>query len=264
MFDIHGVHRCISLRRLSRREHIYICCWFRPRQNTSALAAGMAGPAYQLRIDAHQVHRIDGDGIHAELVISTLKDITLTVVIVDQLDQICSSAALPLSANLIYENGQPVEQLDRHQQVMKGGSAQMTNGTATFKLRVNVLSSLRQNQKFRILISTEEENFRYEHGKLVVITNAMRSITKLWRGVREPADQQTIELAADPAAPQPAAGQADDEGIPLKRKSTELSHLLEMISDHDRSIGDLRESQQAIMSELKSLRIAEDVRRRQE
>ena len=48
----------------------------------------------------------------------------------------------------------------------------------------------------------------------------------------------------------------------MKRKAAELSYLLSMINDHDRSIGDLRESQQAIMGELKIL--SDAARRRQE
>ena len=225
-----------------------------PRDETaSALTASMVVPAYSLRIDSHQVHRIDGE----DLIISTLKDITLSVVLVDNQEQVVTDGDVPLTAHLLFENGHPVEQVDRHQPVMKGGQATMVDGVATFKLRINVLSSLRQNQKFRVLIAG-----RHAGGKLEVITNAMRSITKLWRGVREPAEQET-ERAAGQASAASVGGLAEcAEGGPVKRKAAELSYLLSMINDHDRSIGDLRESQQAIMGELKIL--SDAARRRQE
>ena len=119
----------------------------------------MVVPAYSLRIDSHQVHRIDGE----DLIISTLKDITLSVVLVDNQEQVVTDGDVPLTAHLLFENGHPVEQVDRHQPVMKGGQATMVDGVATFKLRINVLSSLRQNQKFRVLIAG-----RHAGGKLEV------------------------------------------------------------------------------------------------
>jgi hypothetical protein len=214
----------------------------------------MVTPAYQLRIDSHQVHRIDGD----ELIISTLKDLTVSVVLVDAAEQTVASE-MTLQAHLIYENGQPVDQLDRQQMVMKGGTAHMTEGAATFKLRINVLSSLRQNQRFRVLIT----GMHKEGGKLEVITNAMRSITKLWRGPREPQAEPHAERAPGGCeAETPAEAEHSAEDRPLKRKAAELSYLLAMINDHERSIGSLRESQQAIMSELKTL--SDAARRRQD
>ena len=212
--------------------------------------------AYQLRIDGHEVHRIDGE----ELVISILKDITLTVVIVDELEQILTSAIFcgPLTASLLYENGHPVEQIGRHQPAMKGGASHMTHGTATFKLRVNALSSLRQNQRFRVLVT----GMSTEQGKLEVITHAMRTIAKLPREPSEQSakpvkpqitDRATESAVAQPAAPPGQTSEVDGEGMQLKRKPVQMSHLLAMITDHDRSIGELRESQQAIMSELKTI-----------
>merc|ERR1711971_900319 len=130
---------------------------------------------------------------------------------------------------------------------MKGGVAHMTNGLATFKLRVNVLSSLRGNQKLRVLIVGQHR----ENGKLEVITNPMRSITKLYRGPREAAEADRTSVptpqntALQPAELQPA-------NTSLKRKA-EISDLLGMIKDHDRSIGSLRESQRAIVAELQEL-----------
>lgn len=193
----------------------------------------------QLRIDSHQVHRIDGE----ELIVSTLKDVAISVVLVDDHERIVD-AEMPVSAHLIYENGQPVEQLDRHQPVMKGGSAFMTGGVAAFKLRINALSSLRQNQRLRVLIACMHE----EHGKLEVITNAMRSITKLFRGPREQAMS-----ALDGAVGADTQEACATRTAPLKRKSAEITSLCEMIDDHDREIGHLRDSQRAIMDELRSL-----------
>ena len=149
------------------------------------MAASMT-PSYRLLIDT-RVHRVDGEGANQELIISTHKDVNLTVLVVDNHHQILTSAAMPLSASLLYENGQPVEHwIEDHQQAMKGGVrrqqamtggvAHMTNGTATFKLRVNVLSSLRQHQKFRIRVAAMD----IQLGKLEVITSPMRTIMKNW------------------------------------------------------------------------------------
>merc|ERR1712166_963317 len=74
----------------------------------AAMAASMA-PSYRLLIDT-RVHRVDGEGANQELIISTHKDVNLTVLVVDNHHQILTSAAMPLSASLLYENGQPVEQ----------------------------------------------------------------------------------------------------------------------------------------------------------
>jgi len=200
--------------------------------------------AHQLRIDAHQVHRIDGD----DLIISTLKDITISVVLVDPQEQAVDDAEMPLTAHLIYENGQPVEQLDRHQPVMKGGTAHMTNGLATFKLRINVLSSLRGNQKLRVLVVGQHR----ECGKLEVITNPMRSITKLYRGPRELAEADRANVPAPQCATTLQPAELQPAETSLKRKA-EIGDLLGMINDHDRSIGALRESQRAIVAELQEL-----------
>lgn len=182
----------------------------------------LSDPA-QLRIETHQVHRMDGD----ELIVSTLKDINVSVALVDERDEIIHDApGMAVAAHLIYESGQPVEQVDRHQPVIRGGSGMMQDGVAAFKLRVNVLSSLRQNQRFRVLFTCAHDQL----GKLEVITSAMRTITKLHRGPRE--------------QPAPEA--------PLKRKATELD-VLGAIEEHDREISQLRESQRAIMSELQAL-----------
>lgn len=179
----------------------------------------------QLRIETHQVHRMDGD----ELIVSTLKDINVSVAVVDEHDEIIRAApAMEVAAHLIYESGQPVEQMDRHQPVMRGGSGvTLEDGVAAFKLRLNVLSSLRQNQRFRVLFTCVHD----ELGKLEVITSAMRTITKLHRGPREPAATEA----------------------PLKRKASELGGMLGAIEEHDREITQLRESQRAIMSELQAL-----------
>tara|TARA_B110001452_G_C15131906_1_gene394381 strand:+ start:239 stop:916 length:678 start_codon:yes stop_codon:yes gene_type:complete len=198
--------------------------------DTALALPHLSAPAgAQLRIETHQVHRMDGD----ELIVSTLKDITVSVAVVDEHDEVIRAApAMEVAAHLIYESGQPVEQMDRHQPVMRGGSGvTLEDGVAAFKLRLNVLSSLRQNQRFRVIFTCEHG----ELGKLEVITSAMRTITKLHRGPREPA----------------AA-----EAPPLKRKATELGGtecMLGAIEEHDREITQLRESQRAIMSELQAL-----------
>ena len=54
-----------------------------------------ATPAVSLRIDSHQVHRIDGED---DLVVTTLKDITLSVVLVGQHDEVLP-ADMPISAH---------------------------------------------------------------------------------------------------------------------------------------------------------------------
>ncbi|EOD27710.1 hypothetical protein EMIHUDRAFT_204642 [Emiliania huxleyi CCMP1516] len=119
-------------------------------------AQQLHGPGRHLQILDHTVHRID---VHAkpngeddkEMVVSNLRHFTLKIGVIDPRCGIGRDAELPLKAELLYENGQLVEQLATCEPLLVGKTEVVAmQGTAMFKLRITSLSSHRDKQRFRI------------------------------------------------------------------------------------------------------------------
>ena len=112
-----------------------------------------------LRINEHTVHRCDPCGNNTDYVISTLKDFALGVELVDGAGAVETHEPITLTLQLVYESGKEVEQVGGTPNVMVvSGGGLMHEGRTTWRLKVSVLSSLRTQQRFRLLISAPDEH----------------------------------------------------------------------------------------------------------
>ena len=144
-------------------------------------------PQHTLRIAEHTVHRLDPFGdAEQEYVVSTLKDFLLRV-------ELCGAdgvrledhAPTPATLTLVYESGKEVEQLG-DLPLMTGAHGIFDRGVVAFKLKVAALSSLRQQQRFRIRIQAHSPDGAGE--LLEVLTAPFRTLTKLYRPVKPKSD----------------------------------------------------------------------------
>ena len=163
-------------------------------------------PRHTLRIAEHTVHRVDPFGdAEQEYVVSTLKDFLLRV-------ELCGAdgvrledhAPTPATLTLVYESGKEVEQLG-DLPLMTGAHGIFDRGVVAFKLKVAALSSLRQQQRFRIRVQTHSPDGAGE--LLEVLTAPFRTLTKLYRPVKPKSDPAGEAAAA-------AAATADNAGAP--------------------------------------------------
>ena len=145
----------------------------------------LPGPGRHLQILDHVVHRIDnvakpnGD-TEQEMVVSNLRHFTLKIGVLDPRCGIGRDAELPLRAELLYENGQLVEQLATCEPLLVGKTEVVAlQGNAQFKLRITSLSSHRDKQRFRIRVSPADTNLLLREPGLSVVTMPMKCVTKL-------------------------------------------------------------------------------------
>ena len=199
----------------------------------------LPGPGRHLQIMDHTVHRIDSN-IKAngeeekEMVVSNLRHFTLKIGVIDRSGG-GHEAELPLKAELLYENGQLVEQLATCEPLLVGKTQVVAmQGMALFKLRITSLSSHRDKQRFRIQVSPQDLDVVQLEPLLCVVTDPMKSVTKLGR-----ASAAAAPLMPPPPPLDPAAGYET-----LKRKYRDT---LEM---HAQQIGQMQETQQLILQEL--------------
>ena len=121
----------------------------------------LPGPGRHLQILDHTVHRIDAHTKangeeEKEMVVSNLRHFTLKIGVLDPRMGMGRDAELPLKAELLYENGQLVEQLATCEPLLVGKTEVVAmQGTALFKLRITSLSSHRDKQRFRIQIEPQ-------------------------------------------------------------------------------------------------------------
>ena len=168
-----------------------------------------------LRIAEHTVHRCDPSDGDTEYVISTLKDFLLRVELCEHGVRVETHEPMPLNLSLVYESGKDVEQIG-DVPLMTGADGLLDQGVAAFKLKVSALSSLRQQQRFRISIRVAGG----EDAGLQVLTQPFRTLTKLYRA--------PARSAPAPPASAVGAGAAsftpdllDDAERPVKRQPTE-------------------------------------------
>merc|ERR1712166_66915 len=87
---------------------------------------------------------------------------------------------LPLKAELLYENGQLVEQLATGEPLLVGKTQVVAmQGMALFKLRITSLSSHRDKQRFRIRVSPVDTSLLLREPHLTAVTTPMKCVTKL-------------------------------------------------------------------------------------
>merc|ERR1719472_153079 len=148
-------------------------------------APQLPGPGRHLQIVDHTVHRIDthtkaNGEEEKEMVVSNLRHFTLKIGVFDPQMGLGRDAELPLKAELLYENGQLVEQLATCEPLLVGKTEVVAmQGTALFKLRITSLSSHRDKQRFRIRVSPSDTSLLLREPGLSVVTTPMKCVTKL-------------------------------------------------------------------------------------
>lgn len=148
-------------------------------------SVSLPGPGRHLQILDHTVHRIDAHTKangeeEKEMVVSNLRHFTLKIGVLDPRMGVGREAELPLRAELLYENGQPVEQLATCEPLLVGKTEVVAmQGTALFKLRITSLSSHRDKQRFRVRIAPVDTTLLLREPGLSVVTTPMKCVTKL-------------------------------------------------------------------------------------
>merc|ERR1719174_3302299 len=221
----------------------------------------LPGPGRHLQIMDHTVHRIDTN-IKAngeeekEMVVSNLRHFTLKIGVIDRSGG-GHEAELPLKAELLYENGQLVEQLATCEPLLVGKTEVVAmQGTALFKLRITSLSSHRDKQRFRIRISPTDPSLLLREPGLSVVTTPMKCVTKLSHrsgGGAAKADAaeegEGEELDGEEGVSGGGAGGGGGGGT--KRKRDDIEPLLEAQAAQ---LAALQKSNELILEQLRSLK----------
>ena len=204
--------------------------------------------ARSLRIAEHTVHRCDPSDGDTEYVISTLKDFLLRVELCEHGVRVETHEPMPLNLSLVYESGKDVEQIG-DVPLMTGADGLLDQGVAAFKLKVSALSSLRQQQRFRISIRVAGG----EDMGLQVLTQPFRTLTKLYRAPARPAPAPP---ATSPAARPFTPDLLDDAERPVKRQPTEaeMQRLRGECDEIRNSMAELKSEHEKILAELSQLK----------
>lgn len=206
--------------------------------STAVVASGR-----KLKILEHRVHKVemrnkDNGDTEDELVVSNLRPFTVKVGVHDASDAPILDCSLPLRASLLYENGLPVKQTSSSEPLLVGETDVVAlQGAATFKLRITSLSSHRDKQRFRIQVPPQEEELQRIEPLLSVVTDPMKSVTKLGRASNPPT------MPMPPPPPTDAAAAVES----LKRKYKDA------LDAHSQQIQQLQETQKVILHELQTV-----------
>jgi len=184
------------------------------------------------------------------MVVSNLRHFTLKIGVLDpRIDmRMGHDSELPLKAELLYENGQLVEQLATCEPLLVGKTEVLAlQGTALFKLRITSLSSHRDKQRFRIRVSPVDSNLLLREPGLSVVTTPMKCVTKLsHRSSSTKVDEGEGEEWVDEEAQGGAAG-----GGGTKRKRDDIEPILE---SHGQQLQQLQRTNIEILEQLQSLK----------
>lgn len=200
----------------------------------------------KLKILEHRVHKVElrnkeHDEAEEELVVSNLRPFMLKVGVHDHLDQPVLDCTLPLRASLLYENGLPVKQTSSSEPLLVGETDVVAlQGAATFKLRITSLSSHRDKQRFRIQVTPQEVELLQREPALCVVTDPMKSVTKLGRtGATAPAHVQS---------------NASADSISGYSEASKRKHK-EMLESHAQMMQKIADMQQRIVHEMHSVSV---------
>merc|ERR1719174_527351 len=187
-------------------------------------APQLPGPGRHLQILDHTVHRIDNTvkangEEEKEMVVSNLRHFTLKIGVLDPRMGMGRESELPLKAELLYENGQLVEQLATCEPLLVGKTEVVAmQGSALFKLRITSLSSHRDKQRFRIRVSPSDTNLLLREPGLSVVTTPMKCVTKLSHrasGTKREAGEEEAEPWEDSTANSSGAKRKRDDIEPI-------------------------------------------------
>jgi hypothetical protein len=221
---------------------------------SDGLSSAVVAAGRRLKIIEHRVHKVEArtkeNGEHEEeLVVSNLRPFTVKVGVFDHLDQPVHDCSLPLRASLLYENGLPVKQTSTSEPLLVGETDVVAlQGSATFKLRITSLSSHRDKQRFRIQVAPQELELQLSETNLCVVTDPMKSVTKLGRNSQaQGAAAGGAGVAPPPSLPMPGAEAQSAMADGMKRKYRET------IEDHAQQLQSLQDMQEHILAEVQSL-----------
>ena len=225
----------------------------------------MPGPGRHLQILDHTVHRIDAHTKangeeEKEMVVSNLRHFNLKIGVYDPRIGVGREGELPLKAELLYENGQLVEQLATCEPLLVGKTEVVAmQGTALFKLRITSLSSHRDKQRFRIRISPVDTSLLLREPGLSVVTTPMKCVTKLSHrssgggakaGAGGEGEEGEDDEAADADGAAAGAG-ASGGGNGVKRKRDDIEPLLEA---QGQQLAQLQKTNAEILEQLQALK----------
>mmetsp|Transcript_10238 Transcript_10238/g.25783 ORF Transcript_10238/g.25783 Transcript_10238/m.25783 type:complete len:333 (-) Transcript_10238:30-1028(-) len=142
----------------------------------------LSTPSVDLRrADMSESQRFDGAGAsdHMEMVVSNLRLFSMSVALFDaggvRVTALPGGQELLLRAELIYENGLPVETLGAQEPPLVGKTELgLANGQANFRLRITSLSSHRDRQRFRVRVTAVDSNSHRLEAGLFVVTKPMK------------------------------------------------------------------------------------------
>ncbi|KAJ1637828.1 hypothetical protein T492DRAFT_948290 [Pavlovales sp. CCMP2436] len=226
------------------------------------------------------------------------RKIDVDVIVTTDSDQLAVRQQLQLEVAIVYDNGLPVDELANSadeplMQVLGTRQPWLLEGKAKFEVKINVLSSMRNMQKFRILVIPADPATRAAYPGLKCLTAPIKTLSKMPRRKalgtdaasraakrldeqRRHDEVQLLSLAsrlgASPdtlaaAAPVGAAGGAVDgggqaealrqsvgeEALGVDRETSELRSKVEM---QERHIQQLMEVNKTILEELTRMRLA--------
>lgn len=210
-------------------------------------ASQLPGPGRHLQILDHTVHRIDAHikstgEEEKEMVVSNLRHFTLKIGVLDPRVGMGRDAELPLKAELLYENGQLVEQLATCEPLLVGKTEVVAmQGVALFKLRITSLSSHRDKQRFRIRVSPVDTHLMLREPGLSVVTTPMKCVTKL----SHRSSSSKIEVGEGEEE------EFEEEGSGTKRKRDEIDPILEA---HGQQLLELQRTNLEILEGLQTLK----------
>jgi len=218
----------------------------------SLVPAAAAAVGRHLQILDHTVHRIDNHTKangeeEKEMVVSNLRHFNLKIGV---LDPRMGVSDLPLKAELLYENGQLVEQLATCEPLLVGKTEVVAmQGTALFKLRITSLSSHRDKQRFRIRVSPIDQSLLLHEPNLHVVTTPMKCVTKLsHRSSSSSASAKVDEGEGEGEAGGEGWG---EEGVGTKRKRDDVEQLL---AAQGQQLAQLQKTNGEILEQLKALK----------
>jgi len=223
----------------------------------------LPGPGRHLQILDHTVHRIDAHTKangeeEKEMVVSNLRHFTLKIGVLDPRMGMGRDSELPLKAELLYENGQLVEQLATCEPLLVGKTEVLAlQGTALFKLRITSLSSHRDKQRFRIRVSPVDTNLLLREPGLSVVTTPMKCVTKLSHrssSTKVDGEGEGEEWDEEQAANNGGAGTASansSSGANNKRKRDDIEPILE---SHSQQLQQLQRTNMEILEQLQTLK----------
>lgn len=194
----------------------------------------------QLQMLDHKVHRIDtleGADVRApvyEMIVSNLRWFTLSISVTDP-DPGNKKPDLALKCELLYDNYEPVVFGHKRKPLLDGiTEATAIHGIAYFKLQINALSSMHDRRLFRIRVSPVDELLLEKEPGLVVITEPMRSITKLLQ-------------------PHALIKKPDNRGASTKRRRTN-DEVVAMFSAQEEQMALMRETLDSVVAMCKRVK----------